>query len=583
MGHRGTGKGRGTGWLTAGLLLTVTWPVQAEYVLAPIRFWGDVNYQSRLEDYATGEDQWENLLTVNLRGNSFIWQPWFMQVDGGLGLTFDHLQRETSGTSTGNIVTGDARMQFLPMSRFPFEARFRKTDSRVTGEAIGSVPYTNTRYGISQKYRSPEGSFVMQGTWDKNIQTMIGQQDDISDIYTFMAGKTFRHNRLKFDAKRENARRRSATTNYRNDNLVLRHTFRPDGGFSMENMISYLELDDQVSAYANLTRQVQLTSNSFWRPANPKLTGNLGIRYFNSYRETGAAVTDADSDSLNAYGGINYNITPFLRVRGNLTGKTVRANGEQIRVSTQTATVAYNPAFIPLGRFSYRWYTTASLTNRIEREFPGQHAGLTLGHNIQRAMALRPREELSMQFAQSITGDYDTVLQDRNRLSNSLSFTWRKGKGLGNAYMRLMASDSRTVGDSGPREIYQLINFQFNGSYSFGPWSALTGNLTINSNRNMNPTSRYDGFGTTASGSLVYRHIRAFNIYRLQFYSDLRISNQLETPTDVFTQKQESTVWINRFDYALGRLSLRLSLRMSEINRNRYNVLMFQARRYFGN
>ena len=42
-------------------------------------------------------------------------------------------------------------------------------------------------------------------------------------------------------------------------------------------------------------------------------------------------------------------------------------------------------------------------------------------------------------------------------------------------------------------------------------------------------------------------------------------------------------MWINRFDYALGRLSLRLSLRMSEINRNRYNVLMFQARRYFGN
>jgi len=583
MGHRGRVKRWGSGWAAAGLLVMAVWPVRAEYVLAPIRFWGDVTYESRLEDYANGEDQWENLLTMNLRGNSFIWQPWFMQVDGGLGLTFDHLQREISGTSTGNIVTGDAQLRFLPMSRFPFEAKFRKTDSRVTGEAIGSVPYTNTRYGISQKYRSPKGSFVMQGTWDKNIQTMVGQADDISDIYTFMAGKTLRHNRLKFDAKRETAQRRSTTTNYRNDNLVLRHTFRPGSGFSMENMVSYLELDDQVSAFANLTRQVQMTSNSFWRPANPKLTGNLGIRYFNSYRETGASATDTDADSLNAYGGINYNVTPFLRVRGNLTGKTVRANGEQINVSTQTATVSYNPAFMPLGRFSYRWYTTGSLTNRIERQFAGQHVGLSLGHNIQRAMALRPREEVSMQFAQSVTGDYDTVFQNRNRLSNSVSFTWRKGKGLGTAYMRLLASDTRTIGDSGPKEVYQLINYQFNGTYSFGPWAALTGNLTINSSRNLNEGSDYDGFGTTASGSVVYRHIRAFNIYRLQFYSDLRISNQLETPTDVFTQKQESTVWINRFDYALGRLNLRLSLRMSEINKNRYNVLMFQARRYFGN
>ncbi len=584
MGQRGTGKGRGTGWPAAGfLLLTVSAPLHAEYVLAPIRFWGDVTYQSRLEDYASGEDQWENLLTVNLRGDSYVWQPWFMQVDGGLGLTFDHLQRENTGTSTGNIVTGDARMRLLPMSRFPFEAKYRRSDSRVTGEAIGSVPYTNTRYGISQKYRSPKGSFVMQGTWDKNIQSMVGQADDISDIYTFMAGKTFRHNRLKFDARRETAQRRAATTNYRNDNLVLRHTYRPDGGFSMENMVSYVKLDDQVSAYANRNRQVQFTSNAFWRPANPKLTGNLGIRYFNSFRETGTSVTDVDADSLNAYGGINYNITPYLRVRGNLTGKTVRTNGDQLNVSTQTVSVSYNPAFIPLGRFNYRWYTTGSLSNRIEREFPGQHAGLTLGHNIQRAMALRPREELSMQFTQSLTGDYDTALPDRNRLSNSLSFTWRKGKGLGNAYLRLMASDARTIGDSGPKEVYQLINFQFNGSYSFGPWSAITGNLTVNSSRNLNQASRYDGFGTTASGSLVYRHLRAFNIYRLQFYSDLRINNQLETPTDVFTQKQESTVWVNRFDYALGRLNLRLSLRMAEINGNRYNVLMFQARRYFGN
>ncbi len=580
MGQRVTVKRRGLGWLA---LMLAAWSgaAPAAYVMAPIRFWGDVTYESRLEDYENGEDQWENLLTMNLRGNSYIWQPWFMQVNGGLGLTFDHLQREMTGTSTGNIVTGDAQLQFLPMSRFPFEAKFKKTDSRVTGEAIGSVPYTNTRYGISQKYRSRQGSFVMQATYDKNIQTMQGQADDDSDIYTFMAGKSFRTNRLKFDAKRETARRRSADTNYRNDNMVLRHTFRPSGGFSMENMVSYVELDDQVSTFANLNRQIQLTSNSFWRPANPKLTGNLGVRYFNSYRESVGGETD--SDSLNAYGGINYNVTPYLRVRGNLTGKTVRANGEQVNISTQTGTVSYNPAFIPLGRFSYRWYTTGSITNRIEREFAGQHVGLTLGHNIQRAMALRPREEFSFQFAQSLTGDYDTVFDSRNRLSNSLSFTWRKGKGLGNAYMRLMASDSRTIGDSGPKEIYQLINFQFNGTYSFGPWSALTGNLTINSNKNVTAGSEFDGFATTATGSLVYRHIRAFNIFRLQFYSDLRISNQLETPSNVFTQKQESTVWINRFDYMLGRLNLRLSLRMSEINRNRYNVLMFQARRYFGN
>lgn len=581
MGYCGTGKGWERYVLGASLLSALTAPLQAEYVMAPIRFWGDVTYQSRVEDYREGEDQWENLLTLNLRGDSYLWQPWFMQVNGGLGLTFDHLQRETAGTSTGHIVTGDAQLRFLPMSRFPFEARYLRTDSRVTGEAIGSLPYTNTRYGISQQYRSPEGSFVMQGAWDKNIQTMQGQADDVSDIITFMAGKSFRHNRLKFDVKREDARRRSSRSNYRNDNVVLRHTYRPSGAFSMENMLSYLELDDQVSTFASLTRQVQMTSNAFWRPANRKLSGTLGLRYFNNALESASQATD--NDSLNAYGGINYNLTPYLRFRGTLTAKAVRANGEQLNVSTQTLSVAYNPAYIPLGRYQYRWYGTTGLTNRMEEQYGGQHLNLTLGHNVQRSFQLRPREEFSFQFSQSINGDYDTRLDSRNRLNHSASFTWRKGRGLGQAYMRLLASDARTVGGDGPREIYQLINYQLNGTYSFGPWSALTGNLTINANKNVTAASTYDGFATTASGSLVYRHIRAFDIYRLQFQSDLRISNQLESPRNVFTQKQESVVWISRFDYVLGRLSLRLSLRMSEINRNRYNVLMFQARRYFGN
>ncbi len=581
MGGGGTGKGRGSCLLVTVLLAGSVPPAVADYVMAPIRFWGDVTYQSRLEDYREGEDQWENLLTLNLRGDSYLWQPWFMQVNGGLGLTFDHLRRETAGASTGHIATGDAQLRFLPLSRFPFEARYLRTDSRVTGEALGSLPYTNTRYGVSQKYRNPEGSLVMQGTWDKNIQRMEGQADDVSDILSFMAGKNFRHNRLKFDAKREQARRRADYSNYRNDNLVLRHTYRPSGVFSMENMVSYLELDDQVSTFASLTRQVQLTSNSFWRPVNPKLSGNFGLRYFNSQLETAGKQTE--SDMLNAYGGVNYNLTRYLRLRGSLTTKAVRANGDRIAVSTQTAAADYNPAEVPLGRYRYRWYGTAGLTNRVEAQYGGQHLNLTLGHTLQRAISIRPREEFSFQLSQSLNGNYDTRLASRNRINHGVSFTWRKGKGLGQAYMRLLASDARTIGNGGPSEVYQLINYQLNGTYSFGPWSALTGNLTINANRNLTPDSAYDGFATTASGSLVYRHIRAFNIYRLQFHSDLRISNQLEMPRNVFTQSQESAVWINRFDYVLGRLSLRLSLRMSEINRNRYNVLMFQARRYFGN
>jgi hypothetical protein len=66
---------------------------------------------------------------VNATANTFIWQPWFARVSGGLGLGFNTSSTMT-GKSSGNIVTGNAIFSLLPSSRFPFEARFSRSDSR---------------------------------------------------------------------------------------------------------------------------------------------------------------------------------------------------------------------------------------------------------------------------------------------------------------------------------------------------------------------------------------------------------------------------------------------------------------------
>ncbi len=554
--------------------------VMADLTMAPIRYWGDISYEHRVENYDQSEDQVRKLATVNLRGNSFLWQPWFARLNGGVGLTYNRLERDSSGTSNGEIVTGNAQLLMLPQSRFPLELHFDSQDSRVTGEALGSKPYSNTRYGISQKYRSLDGTMNVQATYDNNLQKTEGQAKDTSDLYTFSLGKVIKRHQLNFDSSREKAQRRSSNINYLRNNAVARHSYRPDSYFSMENMASVVETEDETTSFVNNNRQLQITSNSFWRPLNKPVYGNAGARYYASLNENGNISTD--SKTLNAYGGINYDVTRAFRLTGNLTANNTENNNSSAFTSTQSLGARYNPEYIYLGKYQYNWNTSANALNRSGGEFRGRHLTGQVGHNILRRYSTRPGLEYSTNFSQSFIAEYDTVAENINRINHSVSFTWRNGEGVGNVYVRLMGSDSRTV--VSPRhEVYQLINLQLTSTQALTHKSAWSGNVTINAVKNDLPNIVPGGFATTSSASLVYRHVMVFNIPRLHFISDLKFDTELSRPVAMNREKQDRKIWENRLDYSLGRLQMRLSLRVSEINNVSYNILMFRIKRLFGN
>ena len=562
------------------VLFSAATPGAAELTMAPVRYWGDLSFEHRVENYDQGEDQVRQLATLNLRGNSFLWQPWFATLNGGVGLTYNRLDRAENGVSNGEIITGNAQLMMLPRSRFPLELHFDSQDSRVTGEALGSKPYSNTRYGISQKYRSLDGSTSMQATYDHNLQSTEGEEDDTSDLYTLSIGKAVNRHQFNFDGSREKAQRRSSDINYLRSNAIARHSYRPDSYFSMENMASIVETEDETTSFINNNRQLQITSNSFWRPQNKSVYGNAGARYYASLNENGNLVSD--SKTLNAYAGLNYDYTRFLRFNGNLTANETKTGNSSLFTSTQSLGVRYAPAYMMLGNFQYNWNTSANLLNRSGEEFGGRHLTGQIGHNILRRYSSRPGVEYSTNFSQSFVTEYDSVAENINRVNNSVSFTWRHGEGLGNAYLRLMGSDSRTVA-SDRDEVYQLVNLQLSSTQSLTHKSAWTGNLTIHAIRNKLPNTPDGGFATTSSANLVYRHVKVFNIPRLHFISDLKYDAELTRPVEVTRAKQDRRIWENRFDYTIGRLQMRLSLRVSKINNTSYNILMFRVKRLFGN
>ena len=110
------------------------------------------------------------------------------------------------------------------------------------------------------------------------------------------------------------------------------------------------------------------------------------------------------------------------------------------------------------------------------------------------------------------------------------------------------------------------------------------------------PPSHRDGAGgdsdekngewrPNASVDLSYQRRRAFDVPRLNFVSTLRFVSDSYFPVvdepDIDNGRNDR-IWDNRFDYTVGRLQLRLTARVSEIRTEDQTLLLFQARRMFG-
>ncbi len=566
------------GWLLFAFLMAFQ-PAHGAVTLAPIHYWGDFGYEARIEDYNKAEDVYSNLVTLNVNASSYIWKPWFSRVSGGLGLTYSKKNYGNDGSNSNNIVTGNALISLLPQSRFPFEAHYRKTNSYVTGESLGSLPYDTILYGFSQRYGTRDGSGTVMGTYDHNTIKVKGYPDDNSDLYTLSLGKSFAANNLSLNARHEEASRRSTRINYRRNNIVARHDYRPGTSLTMQNMLTSVEIDDNTTGYSNKDQQIQFTSTTFWRPANKPYDSSMGLRYYS--RELDQGELGGKGETLNAYGGLNYNISRYLRARGNITLNQSRVAGNTLTTDKELAGVSYSPAYLPLGKFQYNWFASGDLTNRNGGLDDGQNLTAQIGQNFTRNYPLGPGEEISTNYSQSLTGYYDTVFENTNRMTNGVSVGWRKGRAGKDIYIRLMLSDARSILGKRP-DLYQMINFQLNSNYPVNQRSMLIGNVTVISTRNITEFNRGDGFATSASAGIMYRYINAFNVQNLHFLSELKIDEELKAARVVNRSTYNRKLWDNRLEYILGRLRMYLSLRMNDVNNYKYNILMFRINRTFG-
>lgn len=568
----------------------------SEWRLPPLR-WGGNLTTDILADKAGGQPRRLRQTDIaNIKGSSYIYQPWFALVSGGLGLVMSKELRDggelqaagQSQRTKSNAITGNGELTLFPLSRFPFNAFVDVSDSRVNDEA-GSSDITNTRFGVRQSYRPQEGSESYTASF--NHSTLKSQAFGRDSVNALAANINRSAGSQSFDVSGGHTSNTRSNTGERTafSNAYARHSYRPEPELSVESLASMSSSEFRLLSAGvpsdNRSNFAQASSFATWRPEEDSpllVTG--GARMFHSTIANNAQGTQTLTLSGNM--AATYALSRQTNLTASATVTQLATEVGSRRLTTQAASATRIGDPVGIFGADYTWNTGANLSNQTgAAEGMRQFMGGQFGHNLTRKMTLGQGSQAIFGVGQNAGTSYDTVAGRSQTLSHNANASWRLTSSTStNAYVSLLGTDSRTRGANA--NDFQMINFQVSGQIQFNRNASVAANLTVQSARQNTPTAPSAGRPVNSSGTLGYFQQHAFGVPRLR-YSALygineaqfksRLQGDFDAPRERVNQSLEQ-----RLDYNLGRIATRLSLRVAQVEGRRDALLFFRMNREFG-
>ncbi len=580
-----------------------------KWQLAPIRWGGNFAFEARSFGVEGEARRTQFVELMNIRGVSYIWQPWFIQVGGRVGFVLsqepsgDGSRSTVSGTQFGRF-SGDSKsllggldVSVFPISRFPFLFTYDVTDSRSDALFTGS-DYRLHRLGMRQSYRNPEGDFTGTMSFDRSTIDSSAFGKDQVDAFNATGTRSWETQRLQLTANRTENVRTADEGGSTFTRLAALHTYRPDELISVESQASLsrtrLRLVNNARAFGFDSEFRQVNSFMTWRPEEDSpLYVFASARVFESTSApTDAQTARARSASFNL--AANYRLNRNLSLYASGSIAQFDAGGNEDTLSTQGVGLSYVTDPIALGRWSYTATAGGNFLNQTGGAAIDANGDLVedrqfwigqLGHNISRQFVMSESTAWSLNLGQIYALADDTVLGESRTLAHTASLSWRYTQPSGLlAFTSLSFADSRTTGYNESR--FQFGNLQVSGQAQFGPYSFANANLTVQATRQQTLVYADDGFVTTSSGGASFQHIRAFGVRRLRYTALFNAYNQqlnsrlygdINAPIERITWAFEQ-----RLDYTIGRLDFRASLRWAEIDGKKNALMFFRVNRQFG-
>lgn len=572
------------------------------WAVPPVRWTGYMAMDLRVTGVQGQPRQTQLVESVNLSGSSYIWQPWFAQVVGDVSLLASQQPDSVGGVATtagGGInattLTGSGQLSLIPISRFPFTAAFKASDSR-TDNQLTSNPFTTRNYTLTQSYAPLEGGSSYQVTYNHNDVISAASGTDTAKALGASMNWSSGSNSVSIIGTAYSNLAGKSGNSSSNKTFTADHSYRPDSEVSItsqasvhSNQYNYINMS-QLSALRFRYRQAY--SNATWQPAGkPDLTVTGGARLYQNEVDINGASGSTRIFSVNAAATYKLNTNTTLIGSGVITHA---GYGDESSVYTsQTAGIGYAADTIQFGEYSYNWNAGANVGNQTGGESSARNIDAHVGHRVDRNFALGNDSNLAINASQSYSTVRSTLFPTSQSLLHNAGASWsKKLSEAATTSVSLNASDSRTTGYTDQR--FQLVSANAGGQLTINRQSSASGYLVLQASRQTMssafPTGTANttggGFDTSISGNLTYQHGRAFGVPQLRYYALLnlfdrnartRLQGNIDAPVERPTWDIEQ-----RLDYDIGRLSTRLTVHFGELGGKANNAIYFRVMRQFG-
>jgi len=568
---------------------------RTSWSFAPVRWDGKLSSELRVTGISGGERRTQRVDSGEANARTYIWQPWFIQLRGGLGILRSHqLSSHTEGgvspaaaQGDSGALTGHGLLVVFPMSRFPFQARAERTDSRTSG-AVTVQDYTTTRLGVRQDYRANGTTTNYSVSADRSVIESAFSGRDTLDVWEArMAGQSGPQNYDLLALRSRNSRDQGGESDV--GRLTFRHSYQEGASLLVSNLAS---ADDSTTrglgtllSGENRSRSVQLNSQATWQPAagSPWYVSG-GARFFRTEVENQRESAEMRTSSANI--GASYRVNHQVSLTGSASVTEVLTDTRRDVLSSIGSGITYTPGAIPVG--SYLYNRSVGATARRQTGGPQGNVSSAFAqfdHGLTRSVVLGRSSTIGINLGQGVSVLDDTSSGRTEALSHTAGVSWTVSPSESSrAYSALSAADTRRRGATDSD--FQLVNLQLSGQYRFSRFAFGSANFTTQASRSGGALAATDGFDTRSTGNLSYQHARAFGVPGLSYtalYSvnesqfATRQQGNLDAPPVQASQSLEQ-----RLDYRIGQLETRLLARIAETDGVRVWLVFLQLTRRFG-
>ncbi|MBC8210550.1 MAG: hypothetical protein H8E21_05730 [Gammaproteobacteria bacterium] len=556
----------------------------------PVRVYGDLTSVYSEREFGDGNSSskgWLNIATIN--ANSYIWQPWFALISGGISFATNEQQFNEEEPTRSEFINAKFQLNLFPSSRFPFTLYASQSQNDLTDKLINRTT-TSTIIGLRQQYDSLDGRESYNANIEQTTREDIAQETFLSEIFNFSARKRMDENDISgsVDYATTESPKNNDATNY---SVTGRHSYSGNRNLSWENLASATQSHSDFINNTVDTVENQFSSFLSWRPEdNNKLnvTGNFLISDFEQTTEQkdpallDTQVARTDRPFININQGLIYNYSPRVTLTQSANVSRSQIGDESQIAASESGSAGYNSESVKTSQGLYNWNSSASVNHTHGDSIDSATSLSTqLGHSLSRDYLLTPENKIQTSLSQSIGYSTGTSRRDSTSLNHSATINWSESTFLNKTSIRLTASDSRS--SSLDESKFQLLNLQITNDYRYGRNTTLLASMTLQ--KSWIETSGDTSTSQNSNGQLNLIKTRVFNTPELTYKSKLKFSAQSSTNNRDSVAASDSSndnSWENELVYRVGLFESRFKLDYVKNDDQYDRLILIQLTRNFG-